>query len=118
MYDMFTGLKENTEFDNLLGPVAYKKQEDFQYTTSLHLYMEEFIKYDIKKFYGYNFKDFMSISMEEYFMLIDHAKLNMKRIEQEMEELEKEELERQEKMKEKYSSNIDSILDTLGYEDE
>lgn len=80
LYDEYFGLNRGSEVDNLISGVLYREEENYLVYTDYQSKVELYLKFEIKKFFGYNLSEYMKLYNWEYKILFKEAKKKMEEL--------------------------------------
>jgi len=82
-------IKPNESLEEyIFGPVIKRKEETTSDFSSLDTVLEEYLRFDIKKFFGININEFLSLTLYEKDILLLKAKDAMERLSKELSSIE------------------------------
>lgn len=82
-------IKPNESLEEyIFGPVIKRKEETTGDFSSLDTVLEEYLRFDIKKFFGININEFLSLTLYEKDILLLKAKDAMERLSKELSSIE------------------------------
>lgn len=81
---------KNSEVENAFGTVIYRETENPFTNTPLQYILNEYTRNEIKKFFGYNFTEYLELNMYEVEVLKDQAERMKQELVKAMESAKKE----------------------------
>lgn len=74
--------------EHIFGPVIKRKEETTNDFSSFDIVLEEYLRFDIKKFFGITINEFLSLTLYEKDILLLKAKDAMERLSKELSSIE------------------------------